>query len=205
MKMLFLMALFLQRPPSIDDWEIVTKFNYEIRNYAQAEKETVTASSYMGVLSVYKNPANPEELAVLVLKYPPITIVPKSAKSGKPKSQINSNVIDNYNQKTRREEFEKRFKASDLVIFIKWEETKDPRTGEQILTGSIENWILNQNGKWIFKISHEPLMKIELLSEPKIGDISNTVFVGFKFSINGDYHILKIDQKDLEAKEEGAK
>ena len=91
-------------------------------------------------------------------------------------------------------EFEKRLAIADAIAFIKWGESKDPRTGEQMLNGQIENWLLNQNGKWFFESSNSPEIKVELISEPDIESLNNSKLVGFKIYLKNHYHILRIDQ-----------
>lgn len=188
--------IFAQSPPSAKGWENVSKFHYEIKNYISSPVGTAIAPSYVGSANLYKNPKNPEELLMEIVKYPAFTIIPKAIRSD---MKSPGNVVENYSQKKKQEEFEKRLEHSDAIAFIKWNESKDPRTGEQMLSGPIESWILDQNGKWFFVSSNKSEIKVGLISENGIKDLGNSVLVGFKiFTESGDhYHILRFDQNDL--------
>lgn len=211
-KILIPIAVFLcsatlvvaQNPPSTEGWESVTKFHYEIKNYISSPVGTVIVPTYVGSANMYKNPGKPGELLMVIVKYPAFTIIPKPIRS---ELKSPGNVVDNYTQKKKQEEFEKHLKQSDAIAFVKWKESKDKRTGEQMLSGAIESWILDQNGKWFFVSSNKPEIKMELVSEAEIKNSENSVLVGFKIFIESGnhYHILRFDQNDLLSENGGGK
>lgn len=191
MKILALALLLFQSPPSTEGWREVTKTHYEVKNVIKTRCEDVVATSFVGSFKIMKNPASENEFAFLVSKYTPITFMPPST-CDKESSRDEVIVAENYFQKTKQEKLKELDKSSDLILFIRWRENTDPRTREKILDGVIKNWLLKPDGKWIFKESQKPILKIELLSE-------NGILVGFKFSTGEEYgltgyHILMFDQ-----------
>ena len=186
MQTLILAMTLLQNPPPIDNWWKITEAHYEIKNPAKSENKNIIATSMVGFFRVLRNPDAQNEFAFVVSKYPALTFIPKQI-------QLNENardeimVADNYFKKTKQDKLKEKINSSDMILFIKWREDKDQRTGEKILKGPIESWLLNPNGKWIFKESRESLVKIELLSE-------GAILIGFKFSLEENYHILRFDQ-----------
>lgn len=180
-----------QNPPSIEEWSAVTKFHYEIKNYIESPAGKLITSSYVGSANMYRNSQNPQELLMVIVKYSAFTIIPKPIIN---ELRSPGNIVANYNQSKKQEEFEKRLASADPIAFIKWSESKDPRTGEQMLNGQIENWLLTQNGEWVFELSNSPAIKVELISEPDVKSFNDSKLVGFKIYLNNHYHILRIEQ-----------
>ena len=183
--------IYAQNPPSIEGWNAVTKFHYEIKNYIESPAGQLITSSYVGSANMYRNSQNTQELLMVIVKYPAFTIVPKPVIN---EMRSPGNVVTNYSQSKKQEEFAKRLASADPIAFIKWSESKDPRTGEQMLSGPIENWLLTQNGEWFFESSNSPEIKVELISEPDTKSLSDSKLVGFKIYINSHYHILRVNQ-----------
>ncbi len=179
-----------QNPPSIEGWNSVTKFHYEFKNQIDSPVGQLTTSSYVGSVNMYRNSQNPQELLMVIVKYPAFTIVPRAIVA---ELRSKGNVVNDYNQSKKILEFEKRLASSDPVAFIRWTESKDPRTGEQMLASSIENWLLTQNGEWIFESSYSSEIKVEFISEPDLQSLSDSKLVGFKIYLKNSYHILRID------------
>lgn len=175
MKTLIIAMLFWQEPPPIKNWGKVTETHYEVKNTIKFENKTVTATSMIGTLKILKNPELQDEFVFIVSKYPALTFLPQPIK-GTQNSPDEIIIAENYFQKNKKDKLREMDLSSDVVLFIKWREQKDPRTGEKVLLGSIKNWLLDHNGKWIFEESGKSLIKIELLSE-------NKTLVGFKFSL----------------------
>lgn len=196
--------VFSQNPPSAEGWDSVTKFHYEIKNYISSPVGTVIVPTYVGSANMYKNPGKPGELLMVIVKYPAFTIIPKAIRN---EMKSPGNVIENYSQKKKQEEFEKRLKQSDAIAFVKWKESKDPRTGEQMLSGEIESWILDQNGNWFFISGNKPEIRVELVSEASAYGPRASILVGFKIFLESGnhYHVLRFDQNDLISENGGGK
>lgn len=196
MNVLIIAIFLMQSLPQIDGWKEITKTNYELKNTIKFENKSLIANSFVGSFKIYKNPNLEDEFVLVVLKYPAITFTPK-IRGDESKSPNEVFVIENYSQKIKQEKLKERTLASDIILFIKWHETEDTRTKEKILRGSIENWLLNYEGRWIFETSTKSVVKIELLSEPIIVSPEENVLTGFKFSLGKDYHILRFDQSHI--------
>lgn len=199
MNILIIAIFLMQSPPKIDGWEEITKTNYELKNTIKLENQNIVANSFIGFFKIYKNPNLKNEFVLVGLKYPAITFIPKTQRD-ESKSSNEVLVIENYSQKTKQEKLKERTLSSDMILFIKWRETEDPRTKEKILHGPIENWLLNYEGRWVFEMSAKSAVKIELLSEPEIIFAEKNILTGFKFSLGTDYHILRFDQDHLGGK-----
>ena len=182
MKTLILAILLLETPPQINGWEEITKTHYEVKNGL--------ATSMLGLMQIFKNPAEENEFVFVVSKYPAITFLPPQPQKDGKNSPDEIIIAENYFKKTRQENLNHLASSSDAILFVKWREKKDQRTGEKILEGQIESWLLAPRGRWIFKESEKAAIKIELLSEKEI-------LIGFKFSLEKTYHILRFNQEHL--------
>lgn len=199
MNMLIIAIFLMQSLPKIDEWEEITKTNYEIKNTIKLENKSIITNSFVGFFKIYKNPNLKDEFVLVASKYPAITFTPNTLRD-ESKSFNEVLVTENYSQKTKQDKLKERTLSSDMILFIKWRETEDPRTKEKILHGPIENWLLNYEGKWVFETSAKSAVKIELLSEPGINFAEENILTGFKFSLGKNYHILRFDQDHLGGK-----
>ena len=189
MQALILAILLFQHPPSVEGWQTVTETHYEVKNPLNSNYGTVVVLSAVGSLQVFKNPALDNEFIFMVRKHPALTFDPREI-STKESSRDEIIIAENYFQKVKQEKLKEVSALSDAVLLIRWKEKTDNRTGEKILDGLIENWLLKPNGEWIFEQSSEPAIKTELLSE-------DGLLVGFKFSLGKNYHILRLDPRHL--------
>ena len=179
---LFIAFLIFQNPPNIENWEEITKTHYEVKNGL--------ATSMLGLMQIFKNPSVENEFIFAVSKYPAVTFLPPQPQKDGENSPDEVIIAENYFKKTKQENLNHLVSSSDAILFVKWHEEKDRRTGEKILEGPIESWLLTPNGQWIFKESEKAAIKIELLSEKEI-------LIGFKFSLEETYHILRFDSEHL--------
>ena len=185
---LLIVFLIFQNPPNIENWEEITKTHYEVKNSLKVENETIISTSAIGLMRVLKNPEE-NEYVFVVSKYSPKTFLPQSTKNNQ-NSRDEIIISENYFQKTKLEKLKEVTENSDAILYVKWREDKDSRTGEKILVSSIENWLLKPNGEWIFEKSEKPILKVELVSEEQI-------LVGFKFYLGEHYQILRFDQNQF--------
>ncbi|HEY4521764.1 MAG TPA: hypothetical protein VJH05_01340 [Candidatus Paceibacterota bacterium] len=176
-------------PPSVNGWKKVTEIHLELKNVIKSGEKTMTATSIVGSFRVLQNPELESEFVFMVSKYPPLTFVPQLLQSAE-NTRDEMVVAENYFQKVKQEKLKEMIKFSDTILLIKWRESKDLRTGETILLGPIENWLLNQQGKWIFESTNDKTIKRELVSEEDL-------LLGFKFSLKENYHILRLNMSHL--------
>lgn len=196
MKTLIMAMLFLQGPPSIDTWKEVTKTHYEVKNSVKLQNKIVTTTSFVGSFGIYKNPNSESEFAFIIYKYPAITFLPQVIR-GESKSLDEILTAEKYFYKIKLEKLNERFKMADIIAFVRWSENKDQRTGEKILMGPIESWLLSSKNEWFFVSNTSATIKTELVSEPSRNSAKKIILVGFKFSLGKNYHILRFDQNHL--------
>ncbi len=174
--------------PHIENWREIQRTNYEFK----IEGEKIIYTAYVGFEIRYQNPENPKEFVQVIKKFTPIISTQKIYIEG---GESPNKIVSSYNKKEEQEKLQKRYTESDPIVYIKYHLAKDAHTQENILSGEVENWILNQEGIWVYE-KGELLHKI-LLSESADFAVKKNVVTGIKFSIGNNYHILKIYQKDL--------
>ncbi|MEK9209102.1 MAG: hypothetical protein AAB910_03430, partial [Patescibacteria group bacterium] len=103
--------------------------------------------------------------------------------------------VFNYRQKKEREALGLVQKATDVFAVVCWKTAEDSRSGQMILAGPVQSWLLDQTGSWMFSDGQE--MVIRPFSEPFIPDTEQRVPVGLQFALGDATRAVRIDQEYL--------
>ena len=154
-------------------------------------------TGFVGRVIEYQNPNDLNEFVRVF--YRQVAIVSKRPCDEKGATQAggrdgNSSNL-NYHQKEETETLERVQQATDAFAFVQWRIVRDLRTGQDIRTGFLQSWLLEQNGNWTFSSARNLFTAI--FSEPSKADTDKRINVGIKFTLAGGTHIVRVDQDDI--------
>lgn len=167
-------------PPDLRGWNMVgERVHLEIKG-EDAEK---VFTEIVGFTEDYQNPNDPTERVRVVKKI--IPLIPAEMTMGDDPTSPTS-IISNYIRKKSNDKLKKRYENSEAIAYMRYHLLRDARTGRT------ESWLRTQEGPWIYREGVEP--DRSTFSEPSKDDPEEPILVGIKFSLGGEYRILKIDQ-----------
>ncbi len=153
-------------------------------------------TAFVGRVVVYQNPNDPNEFVRVY--YRQVAIVSERARE-KNASEAGSRDTNfsnlNYHLKQEAEALNKVQQTTDAFAYVQWRTVRDPRTGQDVRTGSFRSWLLEQNGNWTFSTAYNIL--VIPFSEPSKADPKKRIIIGIQFTLVGGVHIVRIDQDDI--------
>lgn len=183
-------------PPDVKDFKpVLTKeLEFRVDDYKTA---------FVGRVVDYQNPNDPNEFVRVY--YRQVALVSERAREQNSSDDAgrNRNFSNlNYHQQRETEAIVRVQKEADIFAYVQWRTERDPRTGQEIRTGLLKSWLLEQNGNWTISTAYS--LTITPLSEPSKADPDKQIIVGLKFGLVGGTHIVRVDQDDIVAqKKEG--
>ena len=184
-------------PPDVKDFKSVLSKELEFRTDDYK-------IGFVGQVIVYQNPNDPNEFVRVY--YRQVALVSERAKE-KDTSEVNGrdgNSSDiNYHKKQEAEALIRVQQAVDAFAYVQWRTVRDPRTGQDIQTGPMQIWLLDQNGAYAYysqpEDAEENALKYSPFSESSEADPDKSVMVGLKFTLGDAVHIVRVDQDDISA------
>ena len=155
-------------------------------------------TGFVGRVVVYQNPDDSNEFVRVY--YRQVALVSERAKeTSSPEGGGRRWNLSNlsYHQQSEVDALGRVQKEADAFAYVQWRTEKDPRTGQDIRTGLLKTWLLEQNGNWIFSSAYG--LSVTPLSEPSKANPDKSVIVGLKFELVGGTHIVRVDQDDITA------
>ncbi len=191
--MLLVALLFVSQTvaplPDPAGWQVVLQKQLEFRvNDCQ--------TAFVGLMTEYRNPQNTGEFIRVYRQQ--IALVSRCAKdlnTGAVRDPEGTVSVFNYRQKKERDALNLVQKATDVFAIVRWKTAEDSRSGQTMLDGPIQSWLLDQAGSWMFSNGQE--MVIMPFSEPFIPDTTRRVSVGLQFSLGDATRVVRIDQEYL--------
>ena len=183
-------------PPDIKNFTPVLskELEFRINDYKTA---------FVGRVVDYQNPADPNEFVRVY--YRQVALVSARAKENKTagaSGSIGTLSNLNYHRNQETKALGKAQQVTDAFAYVQWRIVRDPRTGQDIMTGFLRSWLLGQNGDWTFGSGYNLLTSP--FSEPSKADPKKRIIVGIQFTLVGGVHIVRIDQDDVQDQDKGA-
>ena len=152
--------------------------------------------AYLGYEKEYQNPANLNEFVKVVFRFVSIVSIPASQSEKTPLVEVANNYLDNQVNKNLENLTNN---ESDPFLWTHWKTVIDRQTGQVIIDGQAESWLLNPvgdptdfNSKWFYQIGTEVL--IQNISEPDYYNLNKLIPVGKRYRLNNTPHIIRVDQ-----------
>lgn len=175
--------------PDPTGWQVVLQKQLEFRvNDCQ--------TAFVGLMTEYRNPQDSREFVRVYRQQ--IALVSGCAKEinvGAVRDSESVVSVFNYRQKKERDALDLVQKATDVFAVARWKTTEDSRSGQTMLAGPIQSWLLDQTGSWIFSSGQE--MTSMPFSEPFMLNAGRRVQVGLQFSLGDAIRVIRIDQEYL--------
>lgn len=153
-------------------------------------------TAFVGRVVVYQNPNDPDEF--IRVYYRQVALVSERAKEqGVPEAGSRNWNLSNlsYHQQREAKALGRVQKEADIFAYVQWRTERDPRTGQDISDGFFRAGLLDQHGTWTLTAGYD--LAISPFSEPSKKDPKKPILVGFKFTLGGGVHIVRVDQDDI--------
>ena len=156
-------------------------------------------TAFVGRVVDYQNPDKPNKF--IRVYYRQVAIISERSKltniteGGGPNRNL-SNL--NYHRKQETEALGRVQQATDVFAYVQWQTVRDSRTGQDIRTGSMQIWLLGQNGVWVYHTQPagtKSVLEPSVFSEPSKD--KKSVIVGLKFTLKDTVHIVRIGQDEV--------
>ena len=183
-------------PPDVKNFKpVLTKeLEFRIDDYKTA---------FVGRVVVYQNPDDPNEFVRVY--YRQVALISERAQlkgageEGGPGRNL-SNL--NYHRRQETEALGRVQQAADAFAYVQWRTVRDTRTGQDIRTGPMQNWLLDPSGSWVHHtqpVNEKSALGSSPFSEPSKNDPEKNINVGIKFTLGDGVHIVRVDQDDIPA------
>lgn len=184
-------------PPDPTGWQVVVQKQLEFRvNDCQ--------TAFVGLMTEYQNPQDSHEFIRVYRRH--IALVSGCAKefnTGAVRDPEGVVSVFNYRQKKERDALALVQKATDVFAAARWKTTEDSRSGQTMLAGPVQLWLLDQTGSWVSSSGQE--MTVRPFSEPFMLNAERRVQVGLQFSLGDATRVIRIDQEYLVVPKENSK
>lgn len=173
--------------PNISDWEAIQQSQIEFRLSNQAV-------AFLGLVvesKTYRNSHSGEIIKVFSRHIPMIFAEQKQDDE----RLLEEAVALFYAEKEKNDLLAKLKEKIDPLLYVYWRIRINPRNGNDMLDGDVNIWFMSSDGSCQF--SQNKKIGIQFMTENVGNGQSRNVFVGVKYQIDGAYHILKVDRRDV--------
>lgn len=173
--------------PDISGWETNQQSQIEFRLSNQA-------IAFLGLVvesKTYRNPHSGETIMVFNRHTPMIFAEQKEENE----RLLEEAVILFYAEKEKNDLLSKLKERIDPLLYVYWRIQENPRNGNDMLDGDVNIWFMPSDGSCQFSQNKE--IGIQFMTENIGNGRSRNVFMGVKYQIDGAYHILEVDRRDV--------